>query len=256
VEASNSCVETLIFGSFFFIVFWQSFFSHPFSLFFLSVLLSFLFLSNWFLFLSSFVFPLLFRHCFIPVSLAHVVSALAYLNLLGTKRLGCCCCNWKFRWWHMAGMWIRNLLFPSCSTKDSVYSSTLRWWNMLLAVIDSWKVRSTDAFKISQSLVWQIWCMDLWIYSSISYFLLFCIYFIFSFSTQLLLHLLFLYTGGTSPVKGDMLVIAGATLYAISNVTEVRYFPLGKIISGLIKNKIMTYHNDSKSSYFNNWKEL
>jgi hypothetical protein len=41
------------------------------------------------LFLSSFVFPLLFRHCFIPVSLAHVVSSLAYPNLLGTKRLGC-----------------------------------------------------------------------------------------------------------------------------------------------------------------------
>jgi 1,4-dihydroxy-2-naphthoate octaprenyltransferase len=65
-----------------------------------------------------------------------------------------------------------------------------------------------------------------------------------------------LYTGGTSPVKGGMLVIAGATLYAISNVTEVKYFPLGKIISGLVKNKIMTYHNDSKSTYFNNWKEL
>jgi hypothetical protein len=38
-------------------------------------------LSNWFLFLSSFIFPLLFRHCFIPVSLAHVVSSLAYPNL-------------------------------------------------------------------------------------------------------------------------------------------------------------------------------
>jgi hypothetical protein len=46
-------------------------------------------LSNWFLFLSSFVFPLLFRHCFIPVSLSHVVSSLAYPNLLGTKSLGC-----------------------------------------------------------------------------------------------------------------------------------------------------------------------
>jgi hypothetical protein len=86
----------------FFIVFCQSFFPCPFSLFFwLSVLLSFLLLSNWFLFLSSFVFPLLFRHCFIPVSLvrhcfipvslAHVVSSLAYPNLLGTKMLGCCC---------------------------------------------------------------------------------------------------------------------------------------------------------------------
>jgi hypothetical protein len=61
-------------------------------LFWLSVLLSFLPLSNWFLFLSSFVFPLLFWHCFIHVSLAHVVSSLVYPNLLGTKRLGCCCC--------------------------------------------------------------------------------------------------------------------------------------------------------------------
>jgi hypothetical protein len=42
-------------------------------------------------FLSSFIFPLLFQHCFIPVSLAHMVSSLAYPNLLGTKRLGCCC---------------------------------------------------------------------------------------------------------------------------------------------------------------------
>jgi hypothetical protein len=49
-------------------------------------------LSNWFLFLSSFVFPLLFRYCFIPVSLSHVVSSLVYPNLLGTKMLGCCCC--------------------------------------------------------------------------------------------------------------------------------------------------------------------
>jgi hypothetical protein len=92
VETSNSCVRTLTFGSFFFIVFCQSFFPRPFSLFLLSALLSFLLLSNWFLFLSSFVFPLLFQHYFITISLAYVVSALAYPNLLGTKRLGCCCC--------------------------------------------------------------------------------------------------------------------------------------------------------------------
>jgi hypothetical protein len=92
VEASNSCARTLIFDSFFFIVFCQNFFPRPFSFFWLNVLLSFLLLSNWFLFLSSLVFPLLFRHCFIPVSLAHVVSSLAYPNLLGTKRLGCRCC--------------------------------------------------------------------------------------------------------------------------------------------------------------------
>jgi hypothetical protein len=63
------------------------FFPPLFAFFLLSVLLSFLLLSNWFLFLSFFVFPLLFRFCFIPVSLAHVVSSLAYPNLLGTKRL-------------------------------------------------------------------------------------------------------------------------------------------------------------------------
>jgi hypothetical protein len=84
------CAGILIFSFFFFIVFYQSFFFRPFSFFLLSVLLSFLLLSNCF-FLLSFVFPLLFRHCFIPVSLAHVVSSLAYPNLLGTKRLGCCC---------------------------------------------------------------------------------------------------------------------------------------------------------------------
>jgi hypothetical protein len=80
VKASNSCDGILIFGSFFFIVFCQSFFL-------LSVLLSFLLLSNWFLFLSSFVFLLLFRHYFISAFLAHVVSSLAYPNLLGTKSL-------------------------------------------------------------------------------------------------------------------------------------------------------------------------
>jgi K+-sensing histidine kinase KdpD len=89
VKASNSCAGTLIFSSFFFIVFCQSFFPVPFLFFLLSVLLSFLLLSNWFLFLSSFVFPLLFQHCFIPDSSTHVVSSLAYPNLLGTKRLGC-----------------------------------------------------------------------------------------------------------------------------------------------------------------------
>jgi hypothetical protein len=71
-------------------------FFRPFSLFFLNVLLSFLLLLNWFLFLSSFVFPLLFRHYFIPVSLALVISSLAYPNFLGTKMLGCCYYNNSF----------------------------------------------------------------------------------------------------------------------------------------------------------------
>jgi hypothetical protein len=64
----------------------SKFFPAPFRFFWLSVLLSFLLLLNWF-FLSSFVFPLLFRHCFIPVSLTHVVSSLAYPTYLGPKGL-------------------------------------------------------------------------------------------------------------------------------------------------------------------------
>ena len=35
--------------------------------------------------------------------------------------------------------------------------------------------------------------------------------------------LLFWVVGGSNPRKGDLLVIAGATLYAISNVSEVNY---------------------------------
>lgn len=31
-------------------------------------------------------------------------------------------------------------------------------------------------------------------------------------------------TGGPNPVKGDLLVIAGSTLYAVSNVGEVCFF--------------------------------
>jgi hypothetical protein len=33
-----------------------------------------------------------FSTLFYSYFLAHVVSSLAYPNLLGTKRLGCCCC--------------------------------------------------------------------------------------------------------------------------------------------------------------------
>jgi hypothetical protein len=37
-------------------------------------------------------FPLLFHLCFVSVSRLPWVSSPAYPNLLGTKRLGCCCC--------------------------------------------------------------------------------------------------------------------------------------------------------------------
>jgi hypothetical protein len=67
-------------------------FFHPFSF---SFGLAFYYLFS-FCQISFFIvlhFSLLFRHCFIPVSLAHVVSSLAYPNLLETKRRGCCCCK-------------------------------------------------------------------------------------------------------------------------------------------------------------------
>jgi hypothetical protein len=66
------------------------FFSRPFSFFWLSALLPFLLF--WFGFLSPFVFSLLFRSCFVLVFMIHVVSSLAYPNLLENKRFGCCCC--------------------------------------------------------------------------------------------------------------------------------------------------------------------
>jgi hypothetical protein len=59
------------------------FFSHPFSLFRLSVLLPFL------LFLIWFFIALCFPPSFSPLFFGF--SSLAYSNLLGTKRLGCCC---------------------------------------------------------------------------------------------------------------------------------------------------------------------
>jgi hypothetical protein len=37
--------------------------------------------------------PLLFRSYFVPIFFAHVVSSLAYPNLLENKKFdGCCCC--------------------------------------------------------------------------------------------------------------------------------------------------------------------
>jgi hypothetical protein len=89
VKASNSCARSLIFGSFFLLSSVKVFSPSLFAFFFwLSVLLSFLLLLNWFL--SSFISPL-FLYYFIHISLTHVVSSLAYLNLIGIKRLDCCC---------------------------------------------------------------------------------------------------------------------------------------------------------------------
>jgi hypothetical protein len=88
VEASNSCVRTLIFGFFFFIVFLSSFFPAPFR-----------FLTYHFIAFSSFSIWFFIALCFSPFFvlvlslffLAHLVSSLTYSNLLGNKMLGCCC---------------------------------------------------------------------------------------------------------------------------------------------------------------------
>jgi hypothetical protein len=94
VEASNSYARILIFGSFSFIVFFaevfSSFYSPLFTFLWLSVLLSFLLLSGFFIALR---FPPSFSPLFYLCFSAYVVSSLAYPNLLETKRLGCCCCG-------------------------------------------------------------------------------------------------------------------------------------------------------------------
>jgi hypothetical protein len=62
-------------------------FFRPFSLFWLSVLLSFLLSRFVFFCRPLFFMPLLFHSYFIPIFLAHVVSSLAYLICLGIKWL-------------------------------------------------------------------------------------------------------------------------------------------------------------------------
>jgi hypothetical protein len=72
-----------------FIAFCQVFFLAPFSLFLTYRFIVFSPFLIWF-FLSPFVFPFFFT--LVLYLFSHVVSALAYPNLLGNKRLGCCCC--------------------------------------------------------------------------------------------------------------------------------------------------------------------
>jgi hypothetical protein len=96
VEANNLCVRTLIFDCFSFIAFLSEFFLLficPFSLFCdLMFYCLFPFFGLVFYHHSFPTFSPLFYLCF----LTHVVSSLAYPNLLGTKRLGYCCCTHLF----------------------------------------------------------------------------------------------------------------------------------------------------------------
>jgi hypothetical protein len=81
-----------IFGSFFFITFLSQFFLFLFApfRFFCDLVFYCIFSFFWFGFLSPFVFSL-FSPLFCLYFSAHVVLSLAHPNLLGTKRLGCCC---------------------------------------------------------------------------------------------------------------------------------------------------------------------
>jgi hypothetical protein len=138
------------------------FFPVSFRFFLLSVLLSFLLLSNWFLFLSSFIFPLLFRHCFIPVSLAHVVSSLAYPNLLGTKRLGCCCCcctQPAFKWNKIDGKF-RSA--PWLKLKDIKWHLKNRLRQEDGTTTQSFHEGWTNLFAFLRSFIYSIcFCVDL-----------------------------------------------------------------------------------------------
>jgi hypothetical protein len=73
--------------------FFVKFFFRSFSLFWLTVLLHFLLFSIWFF--IALCFPPSFSLLFCPYFLAHVVSSLAYPNLLGNKMLDCCCIVFK-----------------------------------------------------------------------------------------------------------------------------------------------------------------
>jgi hypothetical protein len=107
VKASNPCAKALIFGSFSFLPFLSELFFlfiHPFSLFF--GLLPFLLFSV--CFFIALHCPLSFSPLFCLCSSAHVVSSLAYPNLLVTKRLDCCCCCCC-----MMFLWVSSLAYTS-----------------------------------------------------------------------------------------------------------------------------------------------
>jgi hypothetical protein len=74
----------------FFIAFLSSFFPAPFHFFDLEFCCLFSFFDL--VFYRTLFSPLLFRSCFVPIFLALMISSLAYPNLLGNKRLGCCWC--------------------------------------------------------------------------------------------------------------------------------------------------------------------
>jgi hypothetical protein len=110
VKVSNSYGRTLIFGSFLLLSF-VKFFSmplfHSFDLTFYCLFFFFI----WFFYrpLFSPSFLLLFCTC---LFFAHVVSSLAYHNLLGNKMLGCCCCmkgHLSGFYWTVESLWAMQI---------------------------------------------------------------------------------------------------------------------------------------------------
>ncbi|TVU18649.1 hypothetical protein EJB05_34758 [Eragrostis curvula] len=57
--------------------------------------------------------------------------------------------------------------------------------------------------------------------------------------------------GGTSPIKGDILVIAGTTLYAISNVSEVRKHSISYDDKGSLVERSIFERSEIKSIHWN-----
>jgi hypothetical protein len=72
-------------------------------------------------FLLPFVFPLFFAFVlYLFFYLAHVVSSLAYPNLLENKMLGCCCCCWLL----LLLNWKQLLLALDSTTANKLKTST------------------------------------------------------------------------------------------------------------------------------------
>jgi hypothetical protein len=90
----------------------SSFFSVPFFHFF-DLACYCLFSIFWFGFFIALCFLLIFHSCFVPVFFAHVVSSLAYPNLLGNKMLGCCCCWINLLISRLKACWIWYIYFDA-----------------------------------------------------------------------------------------------------------------------------------------------
>ncbi len=120
MEASNSCAGTLIFGSFFFTVFYQKKFPPLFAFFCLAFYCLFSFFRIGFCFYRPSFFLFFFILVLFLLFFAHAVSSLAYPNLLGTKRLGCCCCCCKLN------------VFETEQKLAELIITKRKWWRLFI----------------------------------------------------------------------------------------------------------------------------